>query len=135
MLLHKYSDYANDLVLAEILNHLLVKDAIPKHRVPFLNNANMGNLSKKLQKLLYGIETEMKNIQDEKDRVSKITGILPEELKDDRKHFKAVLKRSRFKKALLSSSAPPKNKEDRVNNLAKLRDDLQYMREHWNQKP
>jgi hypothetical protein len=113
---------------------MLVKDSIPQHRIPFLNNSNISNMSKKLQKLLYGIETEMEKIQEEKDKVSKITGILPEELKDDRKHFKAALKRSRFKDALLSSSAPPKNKEVRVNNLANLRQEVADMRDHWNHK-
>lgn len=110
---------------------MLVKDSNPENRVPFLNNSNITCMSKKLQKLLYGIETEMEKIQDEKDRVSKITGILPEELKDDRKHFKAVLKRSRFKEALLSSSAPPKNKEIRVNNLARLKQEVEMMRYKW----
>lgn len=132
--LFKYSDYANDLVMAEVLNHLLVLDKDAEHRIPFLNNSNMPNISRALKRLLFGVETEMENIQLEKDRYIKVTGLLPEVVKDDKQHFRRVLKRSKFKDALLSSSAPPKAKEIRIHNLAKLEEELIDRRENWIQR-
>ena len=130
----KYSDYAHDLVMAEMMRTMLVADTLPEHRLTHLNHSNMPKVSKALKRLLYGVETEMESIQLEKDRYSRVTGILPEDLKDDRQHFKRVLKRSRFKAALLSSSAPPKAKEVRIDNLARLNEELTDMRENWTKR-
>lgn len=132
--LFKYSDYANDLVMAELLNHMLVRDTDPEHRITYLNNSNMDSISRALKRLLCGVETEMEDIQVAKDRYIRMTGLLPDVVKDDKQHFRRVLKRSRFKDALLSSSAPPKTKEVRINNLKKLEEELIDRRENWYQR-
>lgn len=132
--IYKYSDYSNDVVMADILKHMLVVDTKPANRKNFLNNANMDTGSKALKRLLHGVEMEMGSIQTEKDRYSAVTGILPEDLKDDRRHFKNVLKKSRFKKTLLSSSAPHSSPEMRADHLVRLDEKLASMRNGWTQR-
>jgi len=113
---HKFSDYANDIVLAEILGFLLVKNPNKLDRLAFLNNSNMENISKALKRLINGAEHEMEDIMKEKARYSKAYGVEVESLPDNKKFFKGVLKKSRFKKALLNTERIPQF-EDRYAKL------------------
>lgn len=112
--LFKYTDYANDIVMTDILRHMLVVDRQPEHRLTLLNNSNMDRVSRSMRHLLNDVENEMDNIQREKNKYLRVTGISAEDPREDKKHFKRVLKRSRIKDALMSKSAPPRPQEARM---------------------
>jgi len=107
---HRYSDYANDLVLADILGHLLIKDTDKEIRMAFLNNANMHHIDRTVRGLTVDVETEMLNIQKEKVEYSKANGVQIDEIAEDKRCFKNMLKRSRFQKALISTHRETKHK-------------------------
>ena len=81
--LFKYGDYANDVVMAEILSFLLIRKVSPNQRLTFLNNANMNKISQALKSLLHDIESEMWNIQMEKERVGRWNGVKAENVSDN----------------------------------------------------
>lgn len=91
----KYSDYANDLVLADILSYLLLQS---EDITPFLNNANMNEIGATLRRLIAEVEKEMYRIADEKGKMRRAgepsKDIAPE------KYLDSVLKGSRFKSTL-----------------------------------
>ena len=63
----KYSDYANDIVLADMLSYLLLGDS---QKVVFLNNSNMEGVGQKLKRLIVEIETEMEDINQQQQKLS-----------------------------------------------------------------
>ncbi len=99
----KYTDYANDMVSAELLGFMLLKETNPRHRETFLYNWNMaGPLA--LQKLVRGVEHEMHVIQGEK-RVNVKNEDLEQEVKAESiRQFKQMVKKSRYSKWLSASA-------------------------------
>lgn len=91
----KYSDYANDMVLADILSYLLLEKS---DKVPFLNNSNMEGVGNALRRLIAEIEYEMGLVRKEKDKLSRGSG-LPKQTNQE-KYLDMMLKTSRFKKTL-----------------------------------
>lgn len=99
----KYTDYANDMVSAELLGFMLLKETNPRIRETFLYNRNMaGPLA--LQKLVHGVEHEMHVIQGEK-KVNVKNEALEHEVKAESiRQFKQMVKKSRYSKWLSASA-------------------------------
>lgn len=96
----RYSDFANDLVLSDILSYLLFSES---HKVPFLNNANMENISSSLKRLIVDIEKEMDQVREEREKIQRYKGARASAKKldiDPQKYFANMLKRSKFQKNL-----------------------------------
>lgn len=94
----KYSDFANDSVLFDILSFLLLTDS---KKVPFLNNANMDNIGGNLKRLIQDIEKEMDEVRKERENLQNSWG--PNGMKVDinpERYFSNMVKRSRFQKTL-----------------------------------
>lgn len=90
----KFSDYANDMVLADILSYLLLQNS---NKVPFLNNSNMEAVGRSLNRLISEIEHEMSQIRKEQDKLKR--GGVDCNVNQE-KHLDVMLKTSRFKKTL-----------------------------------
>lgn len=106
-MLMKYSDYANDMVLADILSYLLLKE---RNKIPFLNNANMHGIGSALERLIEEVETEMGQIQQEKSRLRRTFNVVSED-----RFLEQILKKSRFKKALQATHKTSKIDKSRSN--------------------
>ena len=99
----KYTDYANDMVSAELLGFMLLKETNPRLRETFLYNQNLGG-PLALQKLVHGVEHEMHVIQGER-RINVKNENLEHEVKAESiRQFKQMVKKSRYSQWLSASA-------------------------------
>lgn len=118
------------MVLADILSYLLFTGSDSSKLVPFLNNANMDLVSKKMKDLVQDVESEIINIQKEKYKVAKLTSPGRQHVVDEsnQKYFMKVLKGSRFKNALMQTHSKLQRKptKSRNNPFADMSSDKLY---------
>lgn len=94
----KYSDFANDLVLSDILSYLLLQES---KKVPFLNNSNMEGISRSLKRLIGDMEKEMDQVQEEREKLRRYAGTAATKLDiDPVKSLTNIIKKSKFNKAI-----------------------------------
>lgn len=111
----KYSEYAQERVLADLLEYLLVHEP---NKLPFLNNGNVEKMSSELKLLFQGVEIELEEVQNEKERIMRVSGPnYKEVIGSDQKFLNKVLKRNRFKSYILAKQ------KEKMNMIHELEED------------
>ena len=94
----RYSDFAEEVLLSSLLEYLLTKE---DNKLPFLNNANMKGAGSVLKRLLHDLENEMSLVQDEKERLMRISGPnFDQVLMSDGEYLNRILIKHRHKSSL-----------------------------------
>ena len=100
MQLVKYSEFAHDMVLSDILSYLLFQET---NKMPFLNNAEMEKVGQSLKRLINEMEKEMMAVQEEREKLqrNRSANLKPVDV-DPVKCLGSVIKKSKFEKTLHS---------------------------------